>query len=64
MASLDRHDRAGSRQQGWITDELAGSVVGGNANVLERGGGGQEGLGIGDAEVVLGGRDRLAAELG
>jgi hypothetical protein len=64
VAGLDGHDGAGGGQQARVLEELAGPVVGGDAGVLQRRGRRQEGGGVGDAEVVGGLLDRLAAEVG
>ena len=65
VAGLDAVDRQRRRQQLVLVDqELRRALVGADAGVLQRLGDAEEPGQVGVAEVVLGFRDRLAAEVG
>jgi len=64
VASLDGNDSAGSQQEINALDGGRGSVIGLNAEVLNRGGGREVALGVRHAKVVLGRLNRLTTEIG
>ncbi len=64
MAGLDGQNGAGCGQVGGGHDVSGSTEVGANSNALEDGGGFDEGLDVGDAEVVDAFGDRGGTGLG
>lgn len=63
VARLDREDGGGRREDAGVREELGGAGVGRDADVLEHGGRGHHGRGVGEAKVVLAGLHGLDAGL-